>query len=804
MWEPLLDHDLFTRDGVLFREPLFRVEDLVRIEGAEPNDDAVRFKGDRRLRLELTCASPDLSRFNLLTVRLRNDGPKPLLVGVTLIHGSESRGRDIPDVSLSGGRALLEVGESTELLFPAEGVGSYGFPAAWTYIREIALSFAHEKTESEPGAIDIRIHGIDGEYREYPQGPRLTDVGLAHVIEPPGSSKSLLDACFAAYADGSAAAVPPPHPYPRHTAEDILGGLIMGRRLTLPIPWDANPTGELEWRHFLHRHHFLRPLIAACRETREARCAAFLRDIITNWIESNPAPVGSNGGAGPAWETLSVAWRLREWFYAIDALIPSDGLNDRTARLMLRSIWEHARSLMDHQGHPTNWLIVESSALALVGFRFPCFREAEMWRETGVDRLTGEAARQFMSDDVHFEISPLYHAICVTACLEVNETAQAVGRSLPDAFSRAVERSLEYVAALCRPDFTWPSINDSGSTGGDFTALLGWGGRVFDRPDLVWIGSKGREGAPPTRRTYVLDRAGIGVLRSSHEADAHHLILRAGPPGAGHAHADKLSLELTASGLPRLVDPGITAYAPGPLTDYYRSADAHNMLLIDRKEPSIEDSGLDARIDPACATIVVRRTRDPVILSASSRDRVPEFPDACRRTRTVVFVHRAYWIVVDQVDGHGERELTVCWQFTPSRVEVDIDTYAARVNDMRGAFEIVPLLGRPRPVVEMFTGSLSPPRGWVSIEGVDFPATQVRYSITTLLPVCLMWILYQYRESPIRPVSASRKYLNSGEIEIRVRHPFGDEDRFLFDAHGEFESLESVTETGFPIRSSRE
>ncbi|MFH0997131.1 MAG: heparinase II/III family protein [Pseudomonadota bacterium] len=75
--------------------------------------------------------------------------------------------------------------------------------------------------------------------------------------------------------------------------------------------------------------------------------------------------------------------------------------------MMLRSFWEHAHHLMDHQGHPNNWMVVESAALTLAGMCLPEFQEAEAWLETGILRLKNEFIRQFMDDGTHYELSPL-------------------------------------------------------------------------------------------------------------------------------------------------------------------------------------------------------------------------------------------------------------------------------------------------------------------------------------------------------------------------------------------------------------
>ena len=340
----------------------------------------------------------------------------------------------------------------------------------------------------------------------------------------------------------------------------------MGQSVPMPVPWTFNPLGAHEWTHFLNRHHFLRELAVVFARTGEPRYAERLDQLISSWIIGNPVPLESNGGAGPAWETLSAAWRLREWLWVAGLVWPSGAFSRETQDLMLRSVWEHARSLMDHRGHPGNWALVESAALTLAGICFPAFREAPVWAAEGLSRLATECERQFFADGAHCEMSPLYHAICLHALIEVKEAAQAAGYLLPDISDDLPVRAAEYLAALCRPDFTWPSFNDSGGVLCDYTALLRKAGEVFGLSGLLSIGTRGCEGTPRAQRSQVFPNAGLVVMSAGSGQHSNFLVFRAGPSGTAHRHEDVLALDVTALGIPRLVDPGITTYAPGPLT----------------------------------------------------------------------------------------------------------------------------------------------------------------------------------------------------------------------------------------------
>jgi hypothetical protein len=797
MKDPKLPPEQFRTDRITHSRGIASLADIAVLDGAYTSGNAVGFASRNRLILTLHPLPTDLPNFNSLTVRVFNDSHAPVLAGIKLVHGSESREPGLPDVSFSGGRELVLPGEWNHLRFPRESFGFYGTPRGWTDVRALELTFTWEKTHTGPDEIRVFMGQVDGERREIPSGPRLTAEGLASVLvqDVPGVTRFFaksqvrssdladLDRVFHSLytVDDPARLIPPPHPFPRGGAEAILSGSIMGQRLPEPIAWDANPLEAHEWTHFLNRHHFMRELIQALAGTGDERFARALDRMVAHWIEATPVPVNSNGGAGPAWETLSAAWRLREWLWIVGTAWPHPSFSAGTKFSMLTSVWEHARHLMDHQGHPNNWIIVESAALALAGLCFPQFMEAAQWADIGLERLGSEIRRQFFADGAHFEVSPLYHAICLHSLIEVKRVAAAAERTLPQEFDAPVEKSAEFLASLCRPDFSWPSLNDSGGACGDHGALTYLAGETYRRDDLVWIGSRGDRGSRPDWTSRVFPDSGIAVMRSHYGEDGNFLVFRAGPPGASHVHGDALSLDVTALGRPRLVDPGITAYAPSPLTDYYRSASAHNMILIDNRGP--QRAGLD----------FAERTRpagDQFIWSFGNRLDVAE--GVCRGpwgeavgdvvvSRTVIFVKPDYWVVRDVVLGRGDHGITACWQFFPGLLQADSPNSRVVCTDDSGSgLELIPLLGPERAELDVETGNAHPPRGWVSLNGSDHPASSCRYTTRSSLPVTLLWLLMPILGQDTSRVRATRHDRENGEIRVGIHFPGLHEDWFTF------------------------
>jgi hypothetical protein len=726
MRDPDLSDAHFRRDRVLTRTCIdFEVIDCP-VKGAS-SEGAFSVSATGILSFTIKPASADLSAFDTLLINLLNTSRDTILVGLKLFHGTQTISEG---VSFSGGREELLPGISTCLKFPIESFGTYGEAIDWKNIQRISFVFCREKQYAGSEPVSIVFRGLEGESREHSCGPRLTSRGLRHLLQG-GSTGSACDAnVLSLYRQSNSAMwIPPPHRYPKEHADQVLRGDIMGFHLGCPsIDWTANPEGSLEWAHFLHRHHFLRSLVIGYAETENQAYSQALETITTDWIISNPVPIGSNGGAGPAWETLSVAWRLREWFWVAGVTEAFHLFRPEARELILRSIWEHAQSLVYHQGHPNNWIIVESAALALAGLCFPGFSDARSWRESGIQRLATEFKRQFYQDGVHFEISPMYHAICFHALLEVREAAQKAEEPLPEIFFDPLERCADYLAGLCRPDFTWPSLNDSGSMDKDYTTLMRKAGDVFSRPDLQWIGSRGAEGKISESELRVFPDAGIAVMRSGYEPDAHFAVFRAGPAGASHVHEDVLSLDITAYGRPILVDPGITSYGPDALTEHYRSGPAHNAIFpkagfLRSKAP------FKTRVKPAGSDLSAEAGKNwysvtGICHCGESKNRQLTI------ARTIVFIDSKFWLVRDTVECSEPEDIIVSWQFAPGNMGIHGQSLEFRSTELQGhPFKLIPLPGKICANLRCLTGSLNPSGGWVSAHGGDVPAPSCKYSM---------------------------------------------------------------------------
>ena len=722
------------------------ITDAKRIGGfsEKVNNDAGNGRKPDRIRFVTFVTAADLSDFDQLSLQMINRSTIHVLVEMILTGVSKATGKDCLRL-FSGGRETLLPGQKRRLRFPAEGFGFYGQSRNWKHVSRIEIICKKEKYDESSEPFNVVLSPLYGERRHIPSGPRLTAEGLFQQLH-----RHVPGEIFSETHTEPMKIFTPPYGDPEESADRILTGNIMGQKLSFPLSWNFSPDGAHEWTHFLNRHHFLRPVLQAFINTRKPVYSEFIENVLCDWIRKNPVPIGSNGGSGPSWETLSVAWRIREWLEITQVLW--NVWNENVQRWILRSFWEHCHHLMDHRGHPNNWIILESGALALTGMKLPVFKGAALWREEGLSRLCHETRRQFMADGVHFECSPLYHALCLHVLLDVKKTAEKLKIWLPAEFHTTIRKAAGYLGAICRPDFTWPSLNDSGGVSGSYAAMMHLFGEMEKRPDFIWLGTKGEKGTPPDKTMSVFGSAGIAAMRSGWQKSAHALVFRAGPPGMSHVHEDVLSLDISVSGVPCLVDPGITAYAPGRLSEWYRSAAAHNMILIDNEGPVRSGLSYRQRIMPAERDFFFYATETRQFVQGVCRyGRENNAGAAITVRRQAAPLDNGGWCIKDSIDGDGRHDVTVCWQFFPGQVKYCFKTHTACYENDAGQGCILKLWPAGHiPAVRHSFGSHNPPAGWISVHGRNVPADHLQFSFSVFPPLLLTWEIRPYESGKHR------------------------------------------------------
>ncbi|HEV8702642.1 MAG TPA: alginate lyase family protein [Candidatus Polarisedimenticolia bacterium] len=567
-------------------------------------------------------------------------------------------------------------------------------------------------------------------------------------------------------------------------------------------PLDPEEAGDCKIVWELNRHQWLVRLGQAFRLTGDEKHALLSARLLGDWLMENPPGLGINWAS-----SLEVALRLVSWSWALHLLRDSRALTPDFFLEMLGAIHDHAAHVeryLSRYFSPNTHLTGEALGLFYAGAIFPELRAAARWRTLGSGILVEESRRQVLPDGVHFELSTCYHVYTIDILLHFLVLAGRIGLEVPADVSRTVQRMLDFLLAVRRPDGSIPPIGDG--DGGlilplarrrpdEARSLFSIAAALFHRPDYAWaakgpspetvwlLGPEGLDAfealqpeppaAPPSR---LFPSGGYAVMADGWAPDAHHLIFDTGPLGCpvsgAHGHADLLSLQLSAFGKLFLPDPGTYCYTPEPRwRDHFRGTSAHSTVVIDGQEQAEPAGPFSWRARPRAQ---LRRftSNAEFDFADADHDAYGRLPDPVIHRRRVLFARRRYWLVVDDILGAADHTVELRFQFAPMVVTVGADLWARAWGCGRHdlhvrPFSTVPLEASVRERNE------EPIEGWIApAYGARSGAPALVYRARTRLPLRIVTLLLPTRHPLSAPPIVSPLLSGgSGPVGVLFREP---------------------------------
>jgi len=546
-------------------------------------------------------------------------------------------------------------------------------------------------------------------------------------------------------------------------------------------PLDAEGSGDCKVVWELNRHQWLVRLGQAYRLTGDEKHAALAARLMGGWLEENPPGLGINWAS-----SLEVALRLISWTWTLHLLRDSKALTPDLFLKMLGAIHDHAAHVeryLSRYFSPNTHLTGEALGLFYAGAVFPELRAAARWRNLGSHILVEESGRQVLPDGVHFELSTCYHVYTLDILLHFLVLAGLTGAEAPAEVSRTVQRMLDFLLAVRRPDGSIPPIGD-----GDGGLLLPLGRRrpdevrslfsiaaaLFQRPDYAWAAQKpspeivwllGPQGldsfdslrrqppAAPASRLFAA--GGYAVMADGWAPDSHHLIFDVGPLGCpvsgGHGHADLLSLQCSAFGKAFVVDPGTFCYTPEPRwRNHFRGTSAHSTVVVDGREQAEPAGPFSWRARPRAR--LRRFSSDAEFdFADADHDAYARLKDPVIHRRRVLFARGRYWLVVDDLLGTADHTVELRFQFAPMVVTVGPDLAARAWGSGRHDLHVLPFASAPLESA-VRERQEEPIDGWIApAYGARLGAPVLVYRARTRLPLRIVTLLLPTRH----PLSAA-------------------------------------------------
>jgi len=525
------------------------------------------------------------------------------------------------------------------------------------------------------------------------------------------------------------------------------------------IDWSLRLFDDVESTVSLGCQTFIRNLVAAYVKTGDEKYARNTARLLWSFYRMSPLP-NHRQLQGP-WRTLEVGGRqCNVWPHVLGHLGQTEPFDADTHAMLARSRLEHMRYLLAYCGGANNWYQVESSGLAVAALFSPELRHADAYLRVAMRRLKWINSFAYYDDGFQFELTPGYHVFPTRSMFAVITAAKARGVELPGDFVELIEKAHEMYVYAVQPDHTLPRFNDNGAQPVDPAPILKEASDVFGRKDFFWSSTHGKEGEAPDHASHAWPSAGYYVMRDLWGEEGQHLFFDGAAWGASHQHEDKLSFTLYSHGRLLIGDPNIYSYARTELTHYFRSARAHNAVLVDGKGQA-RRLRPEARLSTLGRNEWVSRENFDFVSSEylegwapdlyHSRER--EIDKSFSHRRAIFYVKPGYWILCDLIRGKDQEPHTLEQIFhiapihdpdapEPMRAgQLSILPSEIVTQDAGMANLAILPVDADGLNIRSQKGETSPAVGWYGVLG-EFPAWDVTLECKSKLPARMDAVLF--------------------------------------------------------------
>lgn len=607
--------------------------------------------------------------------------------------------------------------------------------------------------------------------------------------------------------------------YDTAKAECICGNFLVGHDMGEDIDWRANPHGDPEWTYCLNRHEFLTELGRAYWYTRDEKYTRAFKRILTDWIEKNPMPdvewmlnVPSETSRihfmkQGTWRPLTLGIRMYTSFIpCFHHFLDSAEFTPDFMITMLTSMVEHARHTRAyytrHKSYfnvSPNWGLMESNGLAHMGILFPEFKEAGDWCSEAMSRLEEQIRMQVLADGMQVERASGYHLVCTFCFLQILDLALRNKVRVSDTYVRNTEKMIDFVIGIMKPHGYLPMLKDADESdvfgerasyglwedinnlnmledANDLRWVLKTGARIFNREDMLYIATHGREGTKPKVGSVAASEAGFYTMRTGWDPDDLYLVFTCGELGVTdqncvHGHADALSIDVSGYGETLLIDPGRYTYE-GPDRIWFKGTSAHNTIVVDGQDSSqLADEWMFKT--KANSTVRCWSSTDQFDYVDGSHDGYQRLSDPVTHRRRICFVKPHFWLVLDELAAKEEHIFAQYFHFGPEASLQQAGDLTLTASYSNGAGIVVKPVVAKGLALERFKGSTDPIQGWVSYDyAIKVPADAVRFSRQVKAGTAFATLLVPFKDRAVDTSVALR-----GDRAFTVG--FGDDEYLI-------------------------
>lgn len=415
------------------------------------------------------------------------------------------------------------------------------------------------------------------------------------------------------------------------------------------INWGTRPVPDNEWVWQLNRMGFWEAMAKVYWHTGDEKYAKEWCFQLLDWTRKNPRDKEHDY----AWRSIEAGIRGHNWTGLYQRFLDSPHFTPEVLVAFLNSLFEHADFLMTIYRTNSNWGLMEAEGMAFIAITFPEFNDSEKWKTEAFRRLNNEINLQVYPDGHQRELAMGYHLGCINWFLRTYELAKLNGieKAFPETYLKMIEKMCEVPMKLCHPDGTNAQFGDAwtGTPGQHSERFMEWAEK-FGRDDFLFLATGGKQGRKPDSTAYALSQSGLYSMRSGWDREAVSLVLKCGPDGGSHSQPDNGTFELYAGGSILMPDAGSFIYSGDPEgRRWFRQTKVHQTLTL---------NGENTAYTPKLLLWQPGENLDIIVVENQSYDNLSH-------RRSVFFVDKRYFVIVDEAAGNATGDIDIHFQFAP-------------------------------------------------------------------------------------------------------------------------------------------
>jgi hypothetical protein len=351
------------------------------------------------------------------------------------------------------------------------------------------------------------------------------------------------------------------------------------------IDWDIeydNISGLCQL--YLHSLESVKYLIQGYEISNDIRFVELANEIINSWLHYSKMNTSNKF----TWYDHCVSERVVYLIYFTE-LIKKRNLQgyEKSLNSIEKAINEHGDFLYEDKNYTTqNHGTMMDRSLYLLS-RYTLDERSEKWREKALNRLRKSIQSDFSQNMVNLENSSSYQLFNFDMFVVIEkELLNLFGDSLGENFQSVIDKGIEYMVYLSKPDLNFPVMGDGSKFSIASIKKHPSFKYVNTHDNLKYVLTNGEEGSAPTELFKVYPEEGYAFIRNSWDYknkkdQITYTSFIAGYKLKNHKHGDDLSFTLFSKGKDIFVDCGTFTYQAGEFRSHFMSALSHNTIIVD-------------------------------------------------------------------------------------------------------------------------------------------------------------------------------------------------------------------------------